>query len=94
MAAPGKAKNTTIQTIKELDQSVQYALPAAKDDEAIDLSLLITSLLPMEKVRVCRYGANRKAFEPTTPSLILTLSVSPTPATSDLPRPHSLATSP
>jgi len=49
VAAPGKAKNTSIQTLKELDQEVQHALPAGQDE--IDLSLLITSLLPMEKVQ-------------------------------------------
>jgi len=49
VAAPGKARNTTIQTLKELDQEVQHALPTGNDE--IDLSLLITSLLPMEKVQ-------------------------------------------
>mmetsp|Transcript_25315 Transcript_25315/g.48029 ORF Transcript_25315/g.48029 Transcript_25315/m.48029 type:complete len:232 (+) Transcript_25315:436-1131(+) len=49
VAAPPKARQNRVQSINELDKTVQYALPHSKDE--IDLSLLISALCPMEKVK-------------------------------------------
>jgi hypothetical protein len=39
-----------VQSIRELDSTMQYSLPPNKDE--IDLSLLIGALCPMDKVRL------------------------------------------
>eukprot|EP00976_Prorocentrum_cordatum_P011410 229463-Prorocentrum_minimum.AAC.1 len=45
VAAPPKARSNRVQSIRELDSTVQFNLPQSKDNE-IDLSLLIGALCP------------------------------------------------
>eukprot|EP00238_Polyblepharides_amylifera_P003436 CAMPEP_0196598762 /NCGR_PEP_ID=MMETSP1081-20130531/94494_1 /TAXON_ID=36882 /ORGANISM="Pyramimonas amylifera, Strain CCMP720" /LENGTH=147 /DNA_ID=CAMNT_0041924481 /DNA_START=455 /DNA_END=898 /DNA_ORIENTATION=- len=49
VAAPPKQRQPRVQSLKELDSTVQYTLPQSKDD--FDLSLLISALVPVDKVR-------------------------------------------
>ena len=48
VAAPPKQRSNRVQSIRELDSTMQYSLPPNKDE--IDLSLLIGALCPMDKV--------------------------------------------
>jgi len=50
VAAPPKARANRVQSIRELDSTVQFQLPMSKDNE-IDLSLLIGALCPVDKVK-------------------------------------------
>mmetsp|Transcript_63277 Transcript_63277/g.200143 ORF Transcript_63277/g.200143 Transcript_63277/m.200143 type:complete len:293 (-) Transcript_63277:43-921(-) len=49
VAAPPRARNNRVQTIKELDHDMQYNIPSNADKE-IDLSLLTACLVPSERI--------------------------------------------
>ena len=50
MAEPAKLKSSRVQTIKELDQDIDRALPPASEI-GVDLSALMSFLSPQEQVQ-------------------------------------------